>query len=186
MPTPDAILDMTDTDAHPSPAELARTYGRQVFDAAYRVLGEAAAAEDVQQDVFLRLVESPPRDVVSWPALLAASAVRLAIDRLRHRRRWRRWFALFGRDDAIVPASTGPDQNATQHERARQLRVAISALPAREAQCFALRWIEGLELAEIARATGLRENTISVALHRAARHLEHRLAEAAATTEPTP
>lgn len=164
-----------------APDELARLYGRHVFECAYRVLGNAQAAEDVQQDVFVRLIESPPRSVASWPALLRASAVRLAIDRLRHHRRWRRWRALFG----AVPPDPGPPPEADleRYQRAARLRAAIATLPAREAQCFALRWIEGLELEAIAAATGLRPNTVSVALHRAARRLEHALAGSTADQE---
>ena len=61
-------------------AALARQYGPTVFRAAWRILGSRAAAEDVQQQLFLRLIESPPRGVQSWPAWLTASATRLAID----------------------------------------------------------------------------------------------------------
>ena len=80
---------MTDT-APPDVNALARGYGRTVYLAAWRVLGDAGQAEDVQQDVFLRLLETPPGDVASWPAYLAAMATRQAIDRLRSRQRWRR------------------------------------------------------------------------------------------------
>ena len=67
-------------------AALARQYGPAVFRAAWRVLGSRAAAEDVQQQLFLKLLESPPQDVSSWPAYLTASATRLAIDHLRSAR----------------------------------------------------------------------------------------------------
>ena len=70
-------------------AALARQYGPAVFRAAWRVLGARAAAEDVQQQVFLRLIESPPRNVESWPAYLTTMGTRLAIDHLRRQRRWR-------------------------------------------------------------------------------------------------
>src|SRR5688572_3415059 len=79
---------MTTTNAHDL-GDLARLYGRHVYLTAYRVLGDTALAEDVQQDVFVRLLEHVPDDVVSWPAFLAALATRLAIDRLRRRARWR-------------------------------------------------------------------------------------------------
>ena len=46
------------------------------------------AAEDVQQQVFLRLIESPPQNVESWPAYLTTVGTRLAIDHLRRQRRW--------------------------------------------------------------------------------------------------
>jgi RNA polymerase sigma-70 factor (ECF subfamily) len=176
-----ALAMTNDTAESIAPDELARLYGRHVFECAYRVLGNAAAAEDVQQDVFVRLIESPPRAVVSWPALLRASAVRLAIDRLRHHRRWRRWRALFG--SAPPDPEPLPEADVERHQRATRLRAALAALPAREAQCFALRWIEGLELDAVSAATGLRPNTVSVALHRAARRLEQTLAGSTADQE---
>ena len=182
MTMPEATATMTEpADERSSAAELARTYGRLVFEAAYRVLGQASAAEDVQQDVFLRLVEHWPTDVVSWPAWLRASAVRLAIDRLRHRRRWRHLFALVGRE--AHEAAPDPELDATQRERAARLRDALAALPQREAQCFALRWIEGLELDAVARVAGITANATSVALHRAARRLERLLADPDANPE---
>ena len=184
MPTGPALALMNDPAESIAPDELARLYGRHVFESAYRVLGNAAAAEDVQQDVFVRLIETPPRAVASWPALLRASAVRLAIDRLRHHRRWQRWRALFGA--APPDPEPPPDDDLERHQRAVQLRAALATLPAREAQCFALRWIEGLELDAIAAATGLRINTVSVALHRATRRLEQTLAGSTADPEPAP
>ena len=51
---------VNDTDSDDITA-LARTYGPTVFRAAWRVLGSRAAAEDVQQQLFLRLIESPPQ-----------------------------------------------------------------------------------------------------------------------------
>ena len=41
-------------------AELVRRYQTPVYNFAYRQLGTRAAAEDVQQQLFLRLIESPP------------------------------------------------------------------------------------------------------------------------------
>ncbi len=70
-------------------AALARQYGPTVFRAAWRILGTRSAAEDVQQQLFLKLIESPPKAVQSWPAFLTASATRLAIDALRRQNRWR-------------------------------------------------------------------------------------------------
>ncbi|MEG3194065.1 sigma factor, partial [Lysobacter sp. D1-1-M9] len=51
-------------------AALAREHGRSVFLAAYRVLGNAAQAEDIQQEVFLRVLESRCEGVESWAAYL--------------------------------------------------------------------------------------------------------------------
>lgn len=163
-----------DTD----PAALARLYGPLVFRAAYRVLGDAGRAEDVQQEVFLRLLETSAADVQSWPAWLSACATRLAIDALRRQRRWQRlvpqWLVL-------APAAAASAEQATSEaQRARQLREALAGLSRREAQCFALRYLEGEEIGAIAAALGLSENNVSVALHRAKRRLESRLGAAEA------
>ena len=160
---------MTDT-APPDVNALARGYGRAVYLAAYRVLGDASQAEDVQQDVFLRLIEKPPTDVASWPAYLAAMATRQAIDRLRSRQRWRRLRPLWKAAEPV--AADTVEEDAAQAERARHLRAALARLKPRHAECFVLRYVHGLDTEAIARATGLTPNHVGVCLHRAAQTLE--------------
>lgn len=165
--------------APPDAAALATSYGRHVFHAAFRVLGDAAAAEDVQQDVFLRLIESgAATDVESWPAWLCAAATRLAIDRLRRRHRW--WRLLPGWQAAQPETMPSAEDEAADHERAARLRRALVKLKPREAECFVLRHVHGLDIAAIAAATRMSTNHVSVTLHRAMRSLEARLAEPAA------
>ncbi|MGA9333170.1 MAG: sigma-70 family RNA polymerase sigma factor [Rudaea sp.] len=158
-----------------SPETLARQYGRKVFMAAYRVLGNAAQAEDVQQDVFLRLVEAQPSGVDSWVAYLTASAVRSAIDLLRRHRRWGRVMALWRIDHA--EAAESAEHSGINHERTQRLRNALARLPRREAQCFGLRYLQGMEIEDIARTLGLSGNNINVILHRARKRLEALLHE---------
>jgi RNA polymerase sigma factor (sigma-70 family) len=154
---------------------LARLYGPLVFKAAYRVLGDASQAEDVQQTVFLRLLETQPSKVDSWPAYLTASAVRGAIDLLRRQQRWWRILPLW---DSQEPATEeSPEHIGIEHERGKRLRKALAKLPRREAQCFSLRHLEGMEISEIAIATELSENNVHVTLHRARRRLEECLGD---------
>lgn len=173
-PTPTASEAMTETSTTPI-ADLARLYGRQVFHAAYRILGDAGLAEDVQQDVFVRLLETPQAQIASWSAYLTALAVRLAIDRLRRQRRWRRLLPFW---QAQAPTShPSAEQHADEAERAQQLRSALAALKPREAECFALRYLHGLDIPAVADAVGISPNYVSVSLHRAVRALETRLAD---------
>lgn len=168
---------MTETAASDTPEQLARLYGPLVFRAAYRVLGDATAAEDVQQDVFLRLLETRPDTVDAWPAYLSASATRAAIDQLRRRKRWWRVLPLWRAEQPEAAASA--EQVGIARERAQRLRDALSSLPRREAQCFGLRYLQGMEIAGIAAALSLSENNVNVVLHRARRRLEARLGDAA-------
>lgn len=152
--------------------QLARGYGRSVYLAAYRVLGNAAQAEDVQQDLFVQLLERPLPGVANWPAWLATAATRLAIDRLRRQYRWQRLLPGFARQVQDEP--DGPDQDAVRDQDARWLRRALAGLPRLQAQCFALRHLEGRDIAEIAAALAISPNHVSVNLHRAAQNLQQR------------
>ncbi|MEP7186824.1 MAG: sigma-70 family RNA polymerase sigma factor [Rhodanobacter sp.] len=171
------------TEAEPTDvASLAGSYGRLVFRAAYRVLGNAGQAEDVQQEVFLRLLEKPVGNIASWPGYLTTLATRLSIDRLRRHQRWQRLIHVWR---ASVPAAfDSTEHDAIQAERARQLRLALCRLKPKEAECFTLRHLHGMEIAAIAQATKLTVNHVSVCLHRAARALEARLNESENTTSP--
>lgn len=170
-----AIDPALDTARDADPAALARLYGPLVFRAAYRVLGDASRAEDVQQEVFLRLLQTRTRGVASWPAWFTACASRLAIDQLRRQRRWQRlvpqWLALA---PSHAPSA---EQHGLADERARRLRAALAGLSRREAQCFGLRYLEGLEIPTIAESLELSANSVSVALHRARRRLESELGD---------
>jgi RNA polymerase sigma factor (sigma-70 family) len=172
------------TEVSPSdePEVLARLYGPLVFKAAYRVLGDTSQAEDVQQTVFLKLIESKPSAVDSWPAYLVASAVRGAIDLLRRQQRWWRLLPLW--DSQELSTDESPEQMGIDDERRKRLRAALAKMPLRESQCFSLRHLQGMEIGEIAQAMQLSENNVNVTLHRARRRLEARLGETAMEKKP--
>ncbi len=157
-------------------AALARQYGPMVFRTAWRLLGGRAAAEDVQQQVFLRLIESPPRNVDSWPAYLTTVATRLAIDHLRRQRRWRLLAPLWKADEP----DDSPAEDAERAEAGRFMRAALARLNPRDAACFVMRHLHGLTPTAIGTALGLSENHVSVSVHRARKALE-----AVATKEQT-
>ena len=172
---------LTDPLSQQEIAQLAQAYGPQIYRAAYRLLGDRAQAEDIQQDVFLRLIESRPENVVSWPAYLTTSAVRIAIDRMRKQRRWRQLLPFWHGTEAETAAS--PEQNFTLHQRNKSLRLALTRLKPREAECFVMRHLLGFEIAAIAKAQGISENYVSVSLNRAVQALEARLND---HSDPTP
>ncbi|MBY6204524.1 sigma-70 family RNA polymerase sigma factor [Halomonas denitrificans] len=158
----------------PEIEQLARAHGRKVFHAAYRVLGNAAQAEDVQQGVFMRLLEHPPRaDVENWGAYLAAMATRAAIDEIRKRQRWQRVAERF----RLAPRGAEPQplDVLDGSARADRLRRALARLPKRQAQCFALRFFDGLSLEAIAESLAVTPNAVSVSLHRATNALKQRI-----------
>jgi RNA polymerase sigma-70 factor (ECF subfamily) len=147
-----------ETAMRPDIEQLARAHGRAVFHAAYRVLGDAALAEDVQQ---------PPRtDVDHWGGYLTAMATRAAIDEIRRRQRWQRIAERF----RVLPreAEPLPQEILDGAARADRLRRALARLPRRQAECFALRFFDGCSLEAIAAS-------VSVSLNRATRALKQRI-----------
>ncbi len=167
IPIPEIAADMSAAAAE-DVATLARQYGPTVFRAAWRVLGARAASEDVQQQVFLRLIEAPPESVASWPAYLTTMATRLAIDSLRRQRRWRLLAPLWKADDP----DDSPAEDAERAEAARFMRAALARLNSRDASCFVMRHLHGMAPAAIGAALGLSENHVSVSVHRARKALE--------------
>jgi RNA polymerase sigma-70 factor, ECF subfamily len=161
--------------ADPSVTALAVAYGRQVFHVAHRLLGNASQAEDVQQEVFLRVLEKPPADVASWPAYLSAMATRISIDRLRRHTRWRRllpiWVASAPQDDDSA------ELHAMRAQQAARLRIELGRLKPRDATCFTLRYLQGFEISQIAATLGMSRNHVGVCLHRAQRALEAKLGD---------
>lgn len=158
-------------------AELADRHGRMVFATAYRVLGCAEDAEDVLQEVFLKLLTSRngrarAEAVRDWGAYLRVTASRCAVDLLRRKSRWKKDGAEL-REDVPAPADRDPRQLAIRRQRARLLRQAVGSLPKHEARVFALRYFEELPYEEIAQQAGIKVKSVGVLLHRARRRLRH-------------
>jgi RNA polymerase sigma-70 factor, ECF subfamily len=139
------------------------------FDAAWRLLGHAADAEDAVQDAMLDAFRLHQRqDVANWGALLRHLATRRAIDRLRARRRTQ---PLASEPKSIDP----PDGPALERELAERLRTAVAALPDREAAVFSLRVFAELSNQETAAVLSISPDAAAVALHKARAKLKEAL-----------
>lgn len=138
-----------------------------------RILGRDAELADLVQEVFLRLFARLDQLVEPervW-AFALTIAVHVARERIRKKHRWR-WIRL-GRAEDREP-SRGESQEA-----ARLLGLAyeaLSELPEEERIAFCLRFIDGMDLSEIAVVMGLSLATVKRRLVRA-RELFHAAAE---------
>jgi RNA polymerase sigma-70 factor (ECF subfamily) len=131
-----------------------------VYSTALRVLGRAADAEDVTQDVFLRLWQSPGKfdpkrsPIGAFLRLMARSraldlwrqdqAAGRARDRLEHRSM---------RDD--VGRDDRPDEAAELDEQRRLVREALRRLPPEQREALVLAYWGGLTGRELAAHSGL-------------------------------
>ncbi|MGH2688789.1 MAG: sigma-70 family RNA polymerase sigma factor, partial [Actinomycetota bacterium] len=137
---------------------------REGYEAAFRlarrIVAETAEAEDVAAEAFARAYRDwarvgplPYRQ--AWVLRVAAN---VAIDRVRHEERQARITPL----PRSVVAASGEDEVAVR----QALVAALRALPQRQRETVALRYLGDLTLEEVAAALGMATGTVKSHLHR--------------------
>lgn len=162
---------------------LVRLYRPKVFRFALASLRDLDAAESVTQDCFLRAYQSSGsfRRDCSLQTWLMQIAVNLIRDQTRSRRFqfWRR-ASLTARpldlaSQGIADGARSPEAQALLNERVAAIWQAAGELPERQQAVFLLRFVEDMDLLEIARATGMKEGTVKTHLHRALHKVRERM-----------
>ena len=154
--------------------ELVERHERRVFALAWSRLGDAALAEEVAQEAFIRGYRRLwlLGDGAKFSGWIAAITRRLAINcGLRNRRelnKRQRWAVEQTAAPADEPAELCPPET---------LREALAGLPAAHRECLVLFYLEGKSGAEAAAALGISETALRVRLHRARAALRERLEE---------
>jgi RNA polymerase sigma-70 factor (ECF subfamily) len=132
-------------------AQLYDRYSPIVYSVALRVLGDAGAAEDILQEVFLQLWRSPhmfDASRGSLPGWLVVIARNRAIDSLRRRRP--------EIDITEVVVSVEPDLagKAEWSRLVEKIRGALGGMPALQRSALEMAFFDGLSHTEIAAKTG--------------------------------
>lgn len=121
-------------------------------------LGFDADVEDLLQEVFIIFLRNA-REMRTGGALrafLITVAVRVVLVELR-RRRVRRWVTLSPTGE--LPDGSAPPQDVEGSAALGALYRLLDRMPNRRRVAFVLRNVEGLELAEVAKALGVSEST---------------------------
>jgi RNA polymerase sigma-70 factor (ECF subfamily) len=137
-----------------------------------RVLGPDAELHDLVQDVFVLAIDGidrleDPDALRSW---LAGISVHRARAEIRRKTR-SRWFPLFARED--LPELEAPISTPEVDEAVRATYGILSKLSTDERIAFALRFIEGMELVEVAEACQISLATTKRRLARARSKFEN-------------
>jgi RNA polymerase sigma-70 factor (ECF subfamily) len=135
-------------------AQLFDRHATQVERAVQGVLGLDPEVEDVVQDAFvaaLRGVDGFRGEEGALGAWVRGIAVRLALKKIRWRRT-RRWLGMEG--TAVVTDLQGVADTGTQAALGRAYAL-LERLPAVERAAFGMRFIEGMQLEEVAQALGV-------------------------------
>ena len=142
----------------------------------------AAAAADLVQEAFLRMLRSgPSEDVVNPQHYLLRAAGNIAVDEYRRQKRSEKVIdAHADIDDCEWVADPAPLQDVAviAAEEFEALRAALTELPPRCREVLILHKFEGLSYAEIAAKLGIAKNTVTVHLAKAMRLLRRGMREA--------
>src|SRR2546429_1966855 len=166
----------------PTWEEVAAEHGRFVYSLAYRLTGSAADAEDLAQDVLLRvrtaLARYRPGSLEGW---LLRITTNLFYDRMRHRAR-HPTEPLEGLEEAGVAAAPvgpaappSPEDTALNGELRSVVQQALSELPYQFRVAVLLCDLYQMSYEEIGSTMGWRLGTVRSRIHRGRAMLRDRL-----------
>lgn len=147
--------------------EIYEKYATDVLRVSYFYLGDRQKAEDVCQDVFVRLITNAP---VLQDGREKAWLLKVALNRCRDlwRGAWVKRVILGSPAFELIPAPDEIDKLADQQE----IMGAIHQLPASFREVILLHYYQGYGITEIAEMMDLPEGTISSRLSRGRKKLE--------------
>lgn len=163
--------------------EVYNRYAGMVYGLALRLSANPPEAEDLTQEVFLRIYRHlagfrGSSSLKTWVYRVALNHCRSRFGRFRPPTQ-----GLFeeGVEDApqLADPSRGPEENALSQDAARRVGEALARLPIAFREAVVLRDLEGLAYEEIAEATGVRVGTVRSRIARGREQLRQILGSAA-------
>lgn len=156
----------------PAWEELVRRHTRRVFNLCYRFTGNSTEAEDLSQEVFLRIyktLSSYKPAFGAFPTWLTSVTRNLLVDNYRRTRRDRQTDSI---DDAMPQleerhlSARAPDKLAEATELSVQLQRGLARLSPELRESVILRDLQGLEYNEIQAVLQVPEGTVKSRINR--------------------
>ena len=145
-------------------------YWRKVFNVAYKFVGKHDEAEDLTQDIFLKIFKSigtfdRRANFQTW---LISVSRNLCIDHYRSVRKERQTISrdVDATDLPVISHDQNPIEALEQRDRVALLRQALAALPATLRTAVLMRDLQELSYQEIADALSLPEGTVKSRINR--------------------
>jgi RNA polymerase sigma-70 factor (ECF subfamily) len=166
---------------------IVRQYWRKVFNVAYKFVGKHDEAEDLAQDIFLKVYKSLDTfdRRANFQTWLISVSRNLCIDHYRSVRKERETIDRDVDAGELAPASsdTGPYAALEHADRRALLRRALDALPPTLRSAVLLRDIQELSYQEIAAQLGLPEGTVKSRINRGRLELARQIAQIQASND---
>jgi RNA polymerase sigma-70 factor (ECF subfamily) len=158
---------------------IVRQYRRKVFNVAYKFVGRYDEAEDLTQDIFLKVFRSLDTfdRRANFQTWLISVSRNLCIDHYRSLRKERETISrdVSAGDLSPVAPGEGPVAALEHRDRVARLRQALLALPPTLRSAIVMRDIQELSYQEIARRLHLPEGTVKSRINRARAELARQI-----------
>jgi RNA polymerase sigma factor (sigma-70 family) len=161
------------TDDLPSASELARRHGEEIRRMALRLTRSESAAQDIAQDVLVRVIsrggfDSTRASLDRWLRIVTRNT---AIDWVRREAAHQQRLVRIG---ALHSASTvDVEDTVTERVQAIRVRAAVAELPDDEREVVSLAYFGGLSYRQVADQLGLAEGTVKSRIRRALTRMAH-------------
>ena len=177
--TPDSLIEQCLSGDQQAWEAIVRQNWRKVFNVAYKFVGKHDEAEDLTQDIFLKIFKAlntfdRRANFQTWIISISRN---LCIDHYRSVRKERQLIARDVDTGDLQPASSdrGPYQAAEHRDLRGMLRQALQALPVTLRTAVVLRDLQELSYQEIADHLGLPEGTVKSRINRGRIELAHQI-----------
>ena len=159
-------------------AELVRSHHKRVYGLCYRFTGNGADAEDLTQDVFLKIysnLASFDSERGSLQVWIATMTRNLLVDNFRRTRILRATSSLddgWDGEDDLRPADrltargVSPHEAAAQKELAKMVQAALARVPMEMREAVILRDLQDMDYKEIAQVLEIPEGTVKSRISR--------------------
>src|SRR6187551_1407084 len=168
--TPDSLIEQCLSGDQVAWEAIVRQNWRKVFNVAYRFVGKHDEAEDLTQDIFLKIFKAlhtfdRRANFQTWIISISRN---LCIDHYRSVRKERETMARDVDASALTPVETGrgPYGQLEQRDLRDLIRTALAALPPALREAVVLRDLQEFSYQEIADRLHLPEGTVKSRINR--------------------
>lgn len=178
LPTPDLLLARRAAAGQPQAwDELIARHGERLFNLALHFAGSVEEAEDLTQEIFLRLYQSlrlyrGDCPLLGWALRLSRN---LCIDHYRRLRRERLSTAVSDEVLEHLPAADDPQARAQAQQELRVVYAVLAEMPEDLAEIILLRDLQDWSIEETAAYLDVPTGTVKSRLHRARLELGERV-----------
>ncbi len=178
--SPDLFLARRAAKADPEAwDEIVELYGERIFNLAYRFAGNQPEAEDLTQDIFLKLYRNLHRyrgdvPLLAWALRLSRN---LCIDHYRHHRTRKQAETVSDEVLAQLPSGDDVERSSQKRERRRLVQQVLDEMSESLASVLMLRDFQGLSYDEIAGFFEVPVGTVKSRLNRGRQELVRRVEE---------